>query len=225
MNSATVTSYQNSRSVDGRASRWEQHRALRRLELIASARKAIHRLGPTASMEDIASASQTSKSVFYRYFGDKDGLRLSMAEVVIDQLRESVISAGEKIASPEEALFNMVHAYLAQAERSPNTYEFVTAHLETNNSGALAHFFSELTEMMQERMVAYVRANRSEVVSKEPLNYWPHGALGMIRSVGESWLRESPANPARPNAEKLARQVTDWLILGISSITQQRVTP
>lgn len=220
MNSATVSSSLPPSSVDGRASRWDQHRTVRRLELIASARKAVHRLGPSASMEEIAAASHTSKSVFYRYFGDKDGLRHSMGEVVINQLREAVISAGESKASPEEALFSMVHAYLAQAERSPNTYEFVTAHLETSDSRALAHFFSELTVMMHERMADYVHANRADGASADSLAYWPEGALGMIRSVGESWLRQSPHDPARPSAELLARRVSDWLLYGISSITK-----
>ncbi|WP_271395048.1 TetR/AcrR family transcriptional regulator [Neomicrococcus lactis] len=225
MNSATTTTYPYSRPVDGRSFRWEEHRAQRRLELIASARKAVHRIGPSASMEDIAAASHTSKSVFYRYFGDKDGLRHSMGEVVINQLREAVIEAGESKDRPDEALFSMVHAYLAQAERSPNTYEFVTANLETGASGALAHFFNELTVMMRERMADYLRVNRTQNASMESLKYWPDGALGMIRSVGESWLRASPHDPARPNATELARQVTDWLVYGISSVDRTARQP
>lgn len=62
-----------SAAVDGRASRWQSHREERRRELIKSARKAVHALGSEASMEDIAAAAGTSKSVFYRYFGDKAG--------------------------------------------------------------------------------------------------------------------------------------------------------
>ena len=53
-------------AVDGRASRWQSHREERRRELIKSARRAVHRLGSDASMEDIAAAAGTSKSVFYR---------------------------------------------------------------------------------------------------------------------------------------------------------------
>jgi hypothetical protein len=53
-------------AADGRSSRWELHRAERRRQLIKAARRAVTALGPGASMEDIAAAADTSKSVYYR---------------------------------------------------------------------------------------------------------------------------------------------------------------
>ena len=59
--------------MDGRSARWESHREERRRSLIKDSRSAVHRLGAAAPMEDIAAAAGTSKSVFYRYFGEKAG--------------------------------------------------------------------------------------------------------------------------------------------------------
>ncbi|MFC3184866.1 helix-turn-helix domain-containing protein [Pseudoglutamicibacter albus] len=68
------------REGDGRATRWEDHRRQRREELLIAARRAIHHGGPQLSMDEIAAAAQTSKSVYYRYFGDKDGLRAAISQ-------------------------------------------------------------------------------------------------------------------------------------------------
>ena len=112
--------------MDGRASRWQSHREERRRELIKSARKAVHALGSDASMEDIAAAAGTSKSVFYRYFGDKAGLQQAVGEVVLSQMQRRIQEAAQSAQTPREGLFAMVSAYLQMAETSPNVYAFVT---------------------------------------------------------------------------------------------------
>ena len=67
--------------VDGRSSRWQRHRAVRRIELITAARDAVAANGAALSMEEIATACGTSKSVFYRYFKDKAGVQKTLEEV------------------------------------------------------------------------------------------------------------------------------------------------
>ena len=47
------------------------------------------------------------------------------------------------------------------------------------------------------------------------IGYWPNAAIGLVRNAGEQWLA-SPASPAKPDQEAMARQITDWLCLGIA---------
>ena len=42
------------------------------------------------------------------------------------------------------------------------------------------------------------------------IGYWPNAAIGLVRNAGEQWLA-SPASPAKPDQETMARQITDWL--------------
>lgn len=230
---------------DGRSARWDGHRQQRRLELVKVARRAVHRLGPGAPMGDIAAAAGTSKSVFYRYFGDKDGLRQAVGEVVIGRMRAEVLAAGRGAASAEEGLRAMVSAYLRMAETSPNVYFFVTADREAGSGpAARAHgevldaFFDEVLSMMREGMHAYLSSRGTAPhgttaalgagasnetgasigtggTAADALAYWPRAALGMIQAVGEDWLRRSPG-PNRPSAEELADTLTRWLAHGIA---------
>ncbi|MGO4144357.1 TetR/AcrR family transcriptional regulator [Paenarthrobacter sp. YAF11_1] len=205
-------------AVDGRTARWQSHREERRAELIRQARKAVHRLGSDASMEDIAGAAGTSKSVFYRYFGDKAGLQQAMGEVVLGQMQRRMQEAAQLAQTPREGLFAMVSAYLQMAESSPHVYAFITrltpgeasAQDAIAASGALGNFFEQITEMIATPMREYLGEEKEAV-----LVYWPTAAIGLVRNAGEMWLG-SPAGGAKPDQETMAAQITDWLCLGIA---------
>lgn len=211
---------------DGRSARWDAHRATRRLELIKLARRAIHLLGPNASMEDIATEASTSKSVFYRYFGDKDGLRHAVGEYVIGKFRSGVITAGRTSSAPSDALHAMMHAYLKMAANSPNVYFFVTASPATDvltdptgatgrmREGALNDFFDELTSMMRDRMHEYMGIPSGGRASAA-LELWPRASIGMVRAAGELWLR-APEDETKPSIDELAQSITEWLTYGVA---------
>jgi AcrR family transcriptional regulator len=110
---------------DGRSSRWARHRAQRRIELIRTARAAVDELGPQASMEEIASACRTSKSVYYRYFGDKAGLQRAVGEYTVTRMRDRLEEAVRAAGTFEGTLEAMVAEYLLSIERSEAVYRFV----------------------------------------------------------------------------------------------------
>lgn len=204
--------------MDGRAARWQTHREERRRDLIKSARKAVHALGSDASMEDIAGAAGTSKSVFYRYFGDKAGLQQAMGEVVLGQMQRRMKEAVQSAQTPREGLFAMVSAYLQMAESSPHVYAFITrltpgeasAQDAIAASGALGNFFEQVTDMIATPMRQYLGEGKEALIE-----YWPTAAIGLVRNAGELWLG-SPASDTKPDQATMAANITDWLCLGIA---------
>ena len=213
-------------ATDGRAARWEAHRTARNQELLKLARKAVHKLGPQVSMEEIANHAKTSKPVYYRYFGDKEGLRQALGAMIINDFRRRVIAAGLAKDDESSALHAMVTAYLELAANSPNLYFFVTAvrpeaafgaaagakAVQDESVGALNDFFEEVTGLISERITRLYAANASSAA----INLWPRAALGMVRAAGEQWLRQ-PDTEAKPSLEQLANELSSWLAYGIAA--------
>lgn len=200
-------------AVDGRDVRWADHRQQRRAELIRAARKSIHRCGPAVPMDQIAAEAGTSKSVLYRYFGGKEGLRTAIGDDVVLGVRRAVVSAGHKASGPVDTLQAMIRAYLAQAAASPHTYAFVLGPAESNSQEQVRALTDELVILMTEHMQALLAAS-GRTAAPELLSLWPTAALGLIRSAGDRWI----ADPASsPNADALASTLTEWLLSGIAA--------
>lgn len=222
--------------VDGRSTRWDDHRTARRAELVRAARKAVHRLGPAVSMDEIAAAAGTSKSIVYRYFDDKAGLRLAVAETVVMQMHDALRAAAQRADNPEMALREMVRVYLEMIESSPNVYWFVTrtaiggnepAPVETGRRGRrtesavdaavptapvdlhpLGAYLDSVIELVAEPFA------RATDVPPADAAAWASGAVGFVRGSGEWWLGHRNVESSPLTREELTERVTLWLWTG-----------
>lgn len=206
-------------SVDGRSTRWDEHRATRRAELVRAARKAVHRLGPDASMDEIAAEAGTSKSIVYRYFDDKTGLRLAVAATVVRQMHDALRQAAEEAETPKRALRAMVRVYLEMIESSPHVYWFVTRtsiggnEPATGPAGAaatapeapLAAYLDSVIELVAEPF------SRATDVPPAHAAAWAAGAVGFVRGTGEWWLAHRDPAGGDEARDALVEQVALWL--------------
>lgn len=225
--------------VDGRSTRWDDHRTARRAELVRAARKAVHRLGPAVSMDEIAAAAGTSKSIVYRYFDDKAGLRLAVAETVVMQMHDALRAAAQGADSPEMALREMVRVYLEMIESSPNVYWFVTrtaiggnepAPVESGRRGRRAPAPDEAvdaavptTPVDLHPLGAYLDSvielvaepfARATDVPYADAAAWAAGAVGFVRGSGEWWLGHRNVESSPLTREELTERVSLWLWTG-----------
>jgi len=216
-------------ATDGRSTRWAGHRLARRAELVHAARRAVHRHGPDASMDDIAATAGTSKSIVYRYFVDKPGLQMAVGAAVVEQMHTAMEEAGRAAATPREALHAMIDIYLEMAEASPNVYWFVTRPVSEEASVPLGHFLDAVAELIARPFARAVAepAEGGAVTGGGAADVWAAGAVGFVRGVGEWWLVHR-GDPGAPTREELTDRVTAWLWTGpVSGLARTRppVTP
>jgi hypothetical protein len=74
----------------------------------------------------------------------------------------------------------------------------------------LGHFFESISEMIAGPMRQHLGEEKEAVI-----DYWPTAAIGLVRNAGEKWLG-SPNSAAKPDQEAMARQITDWLCVGLA---------
>jgi AcrR family transcriptional regulator len=197
------------RADDGRSTRWEDHREARRAELVRVARRVVHHEGPDVSMDDIATAAGTSKSIVYRYFTDKDGLQLAVAAAVVTDIRDALDAAATGASTPRDALRGMVDTYLSMIESSPHVYAFVT------RGGSVGHFLDSVTALVAApfvRALGVAGPGDGEPADADWARLWAAGAVGFVRGAGERWL----ASRDQPDAgrEDVATRVAAWLWAG-----------
>lgn len=199
---------------DGRSTRWEQHRAERRAELVRAARKAVHRHGPDISMDEIATTAGTSKSIVYRYFADKTGLQVAVGEAVVDQMHTALDEAARAATTPREALRSMIDVYLEMVEGSPNVYWFVTRPVTEDASAPLGNFLEAVATLIARPFARVMTAGSAEV---DQADIWAAGAVGFVRGSGEWWLRHRD-DEGSPTREELTERVAAWLWAGPVSV-------
>ncbi|PWD51729.1 TetR family transcriptional regulator [Serinibacter arcticus] len=206
---------------DGRSLRWESHRAARRDDLTRAARKAIHHGGPDLSMDEIASAIGTSKSIVYRYFRDRSGLQTAVGEAVLQEMGSALADVSHRATGPRDAVRAMVGVYLGMISTSPAVYTFVTRGGEVSEEpGPLRTLADDaaalLVPVLSDALAAQER-------SRDAAHMWAAGVIGFVRGAAEVWLVErgtvADRDPDVEHAEieRLADTLAGWICVGTPS--------
>ena len=199
--------------ADGRSRRWDSHRAARRDELTHAARKAIHHGGPELSMDEIAAAIGTSKSIVYRYFSDRSGLQTAVGEAVLRDLGSALEEVSHQAGEPHEAVKAMVTVYLEMISTSPAVYAFVTRSGDvadaTTPMRTLAH---DAADLLAPVFAEVLQANGH---SRALAQTWAAGVIGFVRGAAEVWLHADAAS--RLDLSDLTEAMTDWICKGMQA--------
>lgn len=223
-----------STTTDGRSTRWDEHRARRREELVDATLRAIRQHGAAVGMDDIATAAGTSKTVFYRHFTDRSGLYAAVAARVDALILRDVTTAlgsaepgaeqvgsehvgsvqiGTAEGSPRRLIAAAIDSYLRLVERDPEVYRFiVNAPLLDRPAGGdpagqvTSHIAAQMSAVVSTALEAAGRDTTAAVV-------WGPGLVGMVRAAADQWL----AAPDPMPREALAEHLTDLAWGGLSS--------
>lgn len=173
--------------VDARAA----HKASRREVLLDAAVAVIRRDGPRVAVEDVAREVGVTRPILYRYFGDRRGLHLALAErfasALMVELDRPLSSGGD----PRQVLAATVDAYLAFVEADANVYRFLFRGGMTDEDRAFAHHVA--------RRIADVLGDGLAAAGGDPsvAEPWAHALVGMVHMAGDWWVDERPVPRAR----------------------------
>jgi AcrR family transcriptional regulator len=199
--------------TDGRSARWTEHRRSRREELVGAALEALRGVGPEFSVDDVARAAGVSKTVIYRYFGDKDELvdalleRISTEVLLPRLLGELALERGDDRAR----LHAVIAAFVRLIEEEPALYRFAYAQAGRSGRADLVaategQVAEALGRLMSERLAAAGRPTDGALT-------WAYGVVGMVQLTAHWWS----GTRAVPAAE-LVGQLVDLAHGGLATL-------
>ena len=186
---------------------------------MAATLRAIRARGAGVGMDDIAAMAGTSKTVFYRHFGDRAGLYAAVAERVDENIMRDVTSAaGMRLGEPgagRAVIAAAIGAYLRLVEDEPEIYRFVVTAplLERATAGDPS---APVSAHIAEQISAVLDATLGpESVDPVRSRVWAHGVVGMVRAAADDWLGRG-AQASGTDREALAELLTDLAWSGLS---------
>jgi AcrR family transcriptional regulator len=167
-------------------------RAERREELLDGAERAIRRIGPHASMEELAAEAGITKPILYSHFGDRAGLADALAartaDLLIDTIGDSLDQAVRN-GDPHKAVMAAFEAFCTFIESEPSIYRFlVRTSLDDPNPVS-----SRLVTQIASRISRHLeRALELAGMNTGPSDAWGFAIVGMGFVTAEWWLDQRP---------------------------------
>lgn len=204
---------------DRRDSRWDEHRAARREQLVLATLAAVGRHGAGVGMDEIAAEAGTSKTVVYRHFADRSELHVAVCGRVAEQLLPRLRTAMERSDHPRQMTAAAIDTYLGFLEADPEVYRFVVHPSQGQNRDLGPDPIGSLSELVAEQAAA-VLADALSAVGRDRAAAapWGHGIVGLVRSAADWWLRSE----RRMLRTELTAHLTDLAWAGLSGVVAPR---
>ncbi|NBE53490.1 TetR/AcrR family transcriptional regulator [Streptomyces boluensis] len=196
--------------IDGRSTRWDEHKAQRQVELVDAAVALIEEEGTRFRVQRLAERVGVPRSVLYRHFKD----RATLDELIRRRVVESFMRRMEPTLSfdgtVEEAVRRVVSAHLDWVSQHPRLYAYMGVGEHAMGDGSLvADTKTAIALMLSERFSDVLKALG---VQEAPLRSVAVGVVGFVDTAVNQWVRD----PARELSEEELRTMlcrSVWAIL------------
>lgn len=153
-----------------------------RSQLLEAAIRAVTRLGPDATMDDVAAEASVTKPVVYRTVGDKAALTVALSEWLIDRIDSATREAQAVLNSPRAQFRSSVHAYLSTIARHRNVFLFV------NMGEPATDLFRRLVDRSALGMVERFGPLRTRVgLDAGGARTWSYAVVGALQVAATMW--------------------------------------
>lgn len=158
----------------------------RREELLDAAERGLRRLGPAASMDELAAEAGLTKPALYKYFGDRSGLGAALGERFAARLVAGVLTPPADLAvrgDPAAVVRDACDAFTAFIEADPHIYRFLVQHARSTpgRPRLLVDLAAHITRQLREVLVALG-------ADPGPAPVWAYALIGSVFSAAEWWI-------------------------------------
>lgn len=181
-------------------------REARRALMVKAAVRAIRRLGPAVTMQDIAREAGVSKPILYRQFAGKTDLRAEVAAAATTALIAKLQAASDREARHHRQLMSVINAYLEYVERERRLVGFLRqppVSIAASTGQPAQHFAATLATRISIVLREGLGADGGD---PSPADAWAVGLVGCVQAAADWWV-SGQGVPQTVVAEQLA-----WLI-------------
>ncbi|MET9500001.1 TetR/AcrR family transcriptional regulator [Streptomyces sp. NPDC006552] len=213
--------------IDGRSTRWDEHKAQRQVELVDAAVALIEEEGARFRVQRLAERVGLPRSVLYRHFKDRANLDELIRRRVVESFMRRMEPTLTFDGTIEEAVQRVVGAHLDWVALHPRLYAYMGVGQHSMGDGSLvADTKTAIALMLGDRFGDVLKALG---VREAPIRSVAIGIVGFVDTSVDQWVRDSRREQSEEELRAmLCRSV--WAILdatlrdlGVELSPQQRV--
>ncbi|HEX6421564.1 MAG TPA: TetR/AcrR family transcriptional regulator [Acidimicrobiales bacterium] len=157
----------------------------RRAELLDAAERAIRRIGPRASMDEIAAEAGVTKPILYAHFGDKAGLVSALAARVAARIDSAVSEALSREDEPSVVVASTIEAFCAFVENESHLYRFLVQSAKHGTDVSGPRLVSDISSRIAVVLGGALRRAGADSGPAEP---WAAAIVGMAFGGATWWV-------------------------------------
>ena len=195
----------------GRPERTAAERAAQRARLLDGAMRAIRRIGPDASIDQMAGEAGVSKPVLYDEFGDKVGIADAIAIEIARAAEQTfaqrlaaggTLDVGAGARAAVEALIDLV-------TKEPELYRFLVRTIRASDRGLFDIGLVHALDSRVQLITGALAPGRDPAL----LAVLGHGTFGFVFAAVESWQRTR-----EPSRQKLVDALVAIIVHGSRAV-------
>ncbi|MFH8223661.1 TetR/AcrR family transcriptional regulator [Streptomyces sp. NPDC018057] len=174
--------------IDGRSTRWDEHKAQRQVELVDAAVALIEEEGARFRVQRLAERVGLPRSVLYRHFKDRANLDELIRRRVVDLFMRRMEPTLTFDGTIEEAVRRVVGAHLDWVAQHPRLYAYMGVGEHAMGDGSLvADTKTAIAMMLSDRFSDVLKALG---VSEAPIRSVAIGIVGFVDTSVNQWMRD-----------------------------------
>lgn len=198
--------------TDGRAARWDAHRAQRRLHVIDSAIAVIQKAPPGAELnvQHIADEAGMVRTVVYRHFDGKADLHRAVQGRIVELMRDTVLDRLTFEGTIQEVIERTIGGFVDWVAEHPNLYYAAERELGDGRESQLAGAVQDVADriaaiiLVGGQLLGHTFSDEDQAAIEAMV----FGIIGQVRGTVGHWVRREERQP-QPAA--LVKLLSRWI--------------